>query len=88
MTFTGYVGSPQPHWWKHIVTLTDAPNLTEFAVTLFPAYGSWRAKASWQDADGRWHDAAIPDLATEYRDAPDDPMGCQLWLTGTIPQDD
>ncbi len=83
----GYVGKDQPHWWQHRVTLLDAPDLADFGVTLFPAYGYWRGKAHWTDGVGQPQERALTDVQTTMEPDPDHPDQACLWLTFTIALD-
>ena len=81
----GYVGSPQPHSYRHDVTLTDSADLPGLTIYLMPAYGFWRAKAHWMDADGREQIVALTDVVTWDAPCEEDPMGHRLYMHAVIP---
>jgi len=80
----GYVGKDQPHWWRHRVTLTEAPDLPDFGVTLFPAYGYWRGKAHWTDVNGCAQAVSLAHLETTMGTDPDHPSEACLWFSFTL----
>ncbi len=83
-TLAGYVGSPQPHWWRHAVTITEGTFDGLREVLLHPMYGSWRGKVAWVDADGEDHLDPLTHLVTWTEPCSADPMGVRLYCTAVL----
>lgn len=80
----GDVRSPQPHWWRHVVTITEGAFDGLGDVVLIPMYGTWRGKATWTDAAGQTHETSLGDLVTWTAPCADDAMGVRTYCRATL----
>ena len=80
----GDVRSPQPQWWRHVATITDGAFAGLGDVVLIPMYGTWRANATWIDAQGTEHCDSLSDVTVWTAPCSADAMGHRVYFTATL----